>query len=87
MLASGNAQAITLDEVVAQVVATHPAIRRAQWDAQEARARRGEAWLPDPKVGIEYEQMPRGNVGLKNADMVNYSVSQEIPFPGALISQ
>lgn len=87
LTAAGKVQAITLDEVTTAVKATHPAIRRAQWDAKEAGARRGEAWLPDPKVGIEFQEIPRGNVGLKNADMINYSVSQEIPFPGALISK
>ncbi|MDO8519743.1 MAG: TolC family protein [Deltaproteobacteria bacterium] len=88
VLAATPVHAVTLDQVIEAVRASHPSIRRAKWDAREAGARRMvEGWLPDPSVGIEFEQIPKSRASLKNSEMINYSVSQEIPFPGTLVSR
>lgn len=83
-----SAGAWTLEEIISEVMARHPAIEEAQWDAESARAeRRAGSWLADPKVKIEFEEVPLSGKSPGNADMTNYSVSQEIPFPGSLATK
>lgn len=76
-----SAQALTLTEVVDAVRATHPRIEEARQNAEGARSRiHTESWLPDPEAGVMFEEAPTG-LGLRQADMTTYSVSQSVPFP------
>lgn len=80
--------ALTLEQVVTAVSANHPALEAAQWQAKSVKSMKGaKAWLPDPKVELMFEKVPTATPGLKNADMTNYTISQEVPFPAKLITK
>ncbi len=83
-----TAQAITLEEVIKVVKESHPAIGAAADDATSARyKKRRDSWLPDPELEIVFDQVGASNSSLGNADMTNYSVRQNIPFPTKLASK
>lgn len=77
--------ALTLDEVVSAVTATHPAILQSQRVTEKIAAmKRAEVWPENPRVGVMFEESPVMDFGLGNANMTNYTVSQEIPNPLSL---
>lgn len=81
------AQALTLEEVVA-AVKNHPSIEASRWDAKRVKSEKhATAWLPDPKVGVEIDEVPLRKKSPGNALMTTYSVSQAIPFPGTLVAK
>jgi len=87
-IVSPEIRAFSLEEFLNAVRSTHPAIHEAQLDAKAAKYQsRIDGWLPDPMVGLEFDEVPLKDPGLRQADMTNYKVSQEIPFPGKLISK
>lgn len=80
-----QATELTLEDVVEFVKKNHPVVDAAKQGAKEARAAKGaESWLPDPMVGLEFEEIPLSNPSLGNSLMTDYFISQEIPFPGTL---
>src|SRR3990167_9563282 len=85
---SSQSKAITLEEIIGEVVSVHPQIKEAQWDANASRQdKKMEAWLEDPMGMVEFEEVPFRKKSLGNAGMTNFSVSQEIPFLGTLITK
>src|SRR3989338_2416505 len=86
-LGSPNAHALTLDEALEAVAQNHPAISASRFNAQVSQEMKKSVWLPDPRVGITFEEASAPNSSLGNARMTDYWVSQEIPFPGALVAE
>lgn len=79
---------LTLDEVLAKVKSYHPAIQEAQYSAKELRSKKhAESFLSDPKLGIAFDEVPLKDPALKNADKIEYSIAQEIPFPTVLTTK
>jgi outer membrane protein TolC len=54
---------------------------RKRWEAMQARIPQSKG-LPPPRIGIEFEEIPRG-VKLNQATIM-YSLIQSLPFPGKL---
>jgi len=83
-----QAETLSLARVLAQVAQTHPEIHSAKSKVQAAKAGRvAESWLPDPEMGVEFEEVPFRKPSAGNAGMTNYMVKQEIPFPTKLTTQ
>ncbi len=55
---------------------------RKQWEAAQARIPLSKG-LPAPRIGIEFEEIPRGTVKLNQATLM-YQLIQSLPFPGKL---
>ncbi|OGP07388.1 MAG: hypothetical protein A2048_05720 [Deltaproteobacteria bacterium GWA2_45_12] len=88
LLISSQSKATTLEELIGEVVSVHPQIKEAKWDANASRQdKKMEAWLDDPMGMVEFEEVPFRKKSLGNAGMTNFSVSQEIPFLGTLITK
>jgi len=80
--------ALTLPEVVEVVLKNHPSLQAAQASLKGALAEKKAApWLPDPEIGIKFEEAPLEHPGFSQAKKTSLSASQEIPFPGKLITQ
>ncbi|MBI4226657.1 MAG: TolC family protein [Candidatus Omnitrophica bacterium] len=58
------------------------AAARARWEAAQARVPLATG-LPAPKIGVEWESIPRGTLKLNQADLM-YQLVQSLPFPGKL---
>ncbi len=85
---SAQAETLSLERVLEQVSQTHPAIRGAKAQVRAAKAKRvAESWLPDPEMGVEFEEVPLRQSSPGNAGMTNYMVKQEIPFPTKLATK
>lgn len=81
------AETLTVEGVVSLVKAAHPAVMKAKWEAEAARqGKNASLWLADPEAMISFEEIA-GETSLGNADMTNYSLSQEIPFPTKLFTK
>ncbi|UCD83438.1 MAG: TolC family protein [Deltaproteobacteria bacterium] len=76
---------ITLDEVVREAKEKNPEILEAKerWLAAKSNIWQARTW-PDPQFGIMWEDIPRGEYSLGEANMRTYSLSQKIPFPGKM---
>lgn len=84
----GHANALTLTEVIERVLNQHPDLAIAQTNIKIAKKEKQiSSWLPDPKGKIEAQEIGVKNHSLGNADMTNYGISQEIPFPLTLTTQ
>lgn len=55
---------------------------RARWDAAQAKVPMATG-LPAPKIGVEWESIPRGTLKVNKADLM-YQFIQALPFPGKL---
>ncbi len=55
---------------------------RKRWEAAQARVPMARGF-PAPKIGVEWESIPRGTVKLNKAEAM-YSLVQSLPFPGKL---
>lgn len=55
---------------------------RKRWEAAQARVPLSKA-LPAPRIGLEWEEIPRKTVKLNRA-MLMYQLIQSLPFPGKL---
>lgn len=76
------AQAVTLDDFLAEVIASNPSIRSASLRAEALEHRTSPtATLDDPFVAVGIDQIPiDGSIG----SVTRYQISQTIPFPGKL---
>lgn len=92
LLLSGNYRVIaaemntiSLAEVIATALKDNPRLKAAQQKLKASQNRVRSAYgLPDPWVGLEYQNVPRGTTRFQDADMKMYTISQEIPWPGKL---
>jgi len=77
-------EALSLPELLQELRQANPDLQAAksQVEAMQARvpAARG---LPPPKIGVEFEEIPRGTFKVNQATVI-YSLLQSIPFPGKL---
>lgn len=55
---------------------------RKRWEAAQAKVPLSKG-LPAPRIGVEFEEIPRGSVKLNQAALM-YSLIQALPFPGKL---
>jgi outer membrane protein TolC len=79
-------RAFSLEWLEGQVRGHNLAVKAARSEAEAARAMsRGSLALPDPQIGLEYWDIPRGSLDLGSAPERWLDVSQEIPFPGKLL--
>ena len=55
---------------------------RKRWEAAQAKIPQARG-LPAPRIGVEFEEIPRGTVKLNQATLM-YQLIQSLPFPGKL---
>lgn len=84
-----------LDLVLENLISSHPEIGSLDSELNSKRANAGhETTYPDPKIGIAFRNYPTRSYSLSNRAYdtpsmtgIEYSISQEIPFPGKLTLQ
>ena len=76
--------ALSLPVLIEQVRRVNPDLlaARKRWEAAEARVPLSNGLLA-PKIGVEFEEIPRGTVKINQATAM-YQLIQMIPFPGKL---
>lgn len=85
LLRAADQQVLSLDEVIATALKDNPQLKAAQQKLKANQSRIKSAYgLPDPWVGLEYQNVPKGTTRFQDADMKMYTISQEIPWPGKL---
>lgn len=81
------ANAETLDSLIREARENNPEIKaaRSRWEAS-ARRPSQEGTLPDPMIGLSWQNVGFDSITLDEApnSMLRFSFSQEIPFPGKL---
>ncbi len=82
--AADGVSALSLRDLLQELRRANPDLQavKKQVEAMQARvpAARG---LPAPKIGVEFEEIPRGTFKVNQATVM-YSLLQSIPFPGKL---
>ena len=75
---------LRLASVLAQARQRNPALlaSKKRWESSRARIPQATG-LPAPKIGVEFEEIPRGTVKVNQATVM-YQLIQMIPFPGKL---
>ncbi|MBI4353789.1 MAG: TolC family protein, partial [Candidatus Omnitrophica bacterium] len=73
-----------LPALLAELKAKNPSLReaRTRWEAAQARIPLSKG-LPAPRIGVEFEEIPKGGVKLNQATIM-YQLVQSLPFPGKL---
>src|SRR5258705_7263843 len=73
--------AVTLDSVLAEVLAKNPSLKaaRANWQAMEARVSQERAWV-DPRVGVDVERS--GTTRFFTFTDNEWMIAQELPLSG-----
>jgi len=79
-----RASAISLPTLLAQALRDNPDLlaARKRWEAAQAKVPLAKA-LPAPKIGVEWENIPRGGLKFNQAELM-YQLIQSLPFPGKL---
>ncbi|MBI3323619.1 MAG: TolC family protein [Candidatus Omnitrophica bacterium] len=79
-----GAAPLALPELLEEVRRVNPdlAAARKRWEAAQQRIPLSKG-LPAPRIGVEFEEIPRGTVKLNQATIL-YSLVQSLPFPGKL---
>jgi len=82
--ASGATTVLSLPQLLEEAQRANPNIlaARKRWEAAQARIPQSQG-LPPPRIGIKFEEIPRGTVRLNQATII-YSLIQSLPFPGKL---
>lgn len=88
-------QSQDLDTILGDLIDTHPEIQSLNSELKSKHANAGhEATYPDPKIGVAFRNYPTRSYSLSNRAYdtpsmtgIEYSISQEIPFPGKLTLQ
>ena len=76
--------ALSLPQLLEEARRANPELlaSRKRWEAAQAKVSLSTA-LPAPKIGIEWEEIPRGTIKVNQATLM-YQLIQSIPFPGKL---
>ncbi len=75
---------LSLPELIRELLQANPDLMAARKRLEAAQARIPQAkGLPPPRIGVEFEEIPRGTVKLNQATLL-YSLIQSLPFPGKL---
>ncbi|MBI1953566.1 MAG: TolC family protein [Candidatus Omnitrophica bacterium] len=82
--AADEAAVLSLPALLDELKAKNPDLlaARKQWEAAQARIPLSRG-LPAPRIGIEFEEIPRGTVKLDQANLM-FQLIQSLPFPGKL---
>ncbi len=83
-LAADGAGVLSLAPLLEEARRVNPDLRaaRKRWEAAQERIPQAKG-LPAPRIGVEFEEIPRGTVKLNQATIL-YSLIQSLPFPGKL---
>ena len=75
---------LQLPDLITELKAKNPTLReaRTRWEAAQARIPLSKG-LPAPRVGVEFEEIPKGGIKLNQATIM-YQLVQSLPFPGKL---
>ncbi len=81
---AADGAALSLPSLLEEVRRVNPDLRaaRKRWEAAQARVPLSKG-LPAPRIGIEFEEIPKGTVKLDQATLM-YQLIQSLPFPGKL---
>ena len=81
---SAPTQSVRLADLLDEARANNPNLlaARKRWEGAQAKVKQATG-LPAPKIGIEFEEIPRGSVKFNQATLI-YSLIQSLPFPGKL---
>jgi outer membrane protein TolC len=76
--------ALSLPPLLAELKRSNPDLlaARKRWEAAQAKIPMAKG-LPAPKIGVEFEEIPRGTVKLDRATTM-FQLIQSLPFPGKL---
>ena len=79
-----EAAAVSLPALIQEARRVNPSIRasRIRWESAKAKIPLATA-LPAPKIGVEFEEIPKGSVKFNQASIM-YQLIQSIPFPWKL---
>ena len=79
-----SAPPLLLPQLIAEARQANPSLleARKRWEAAQARVSQSTG-LPAPKIGVEWEEIPRGSVKINEATVM-YQLIQSLPFPGKL---
>ena len=82
--AAADGAALSLPSLLEEVRRVNPELRaaRKRWEAAQARVPLSKG-LPAPRIGIEFEEIPKGTVRLDQATLM-YQLIQSLPFPGKI---
>lgn len=73
-----------LEVLISEALANNPDLLAARKRMEAARVKAKQATgLPAPKIGVEFEEIPRGTVKFNEATAM-YQLIQALPFPGKL---
>ncbi len=73
---------LSLPDLLAELRRVNPDLLSAKkrWEAAQAKVPMAKG-LPAPRIGIEFEEIPRGTVKVNQATLM-YQLIQSLPFPG-----
>lgn len=82
--ASDGLATLSLPNLLAEALRANPELlaARKRWEAAQAKVPLSKG-LPAPRIGIEFEEIPRGTVKFNQATLM-YQLIQSLPFPGKL---
>jgi len=81
---AADGAALSLPSLLDEARRVNPELRaaRKRWEAAQAKVPLAKG-LPAPRIGVEWEEIPRGTVKLDQATLM-YQLIQSLPFPGKL---
>lgn len=83
-LAADGQAVLSLPDLLAELRRVNPDLLAARKRLEAAQAKIPQArGLPAPRIGVEFEEIPRGTVKLNQATIM-YQLIQSLPFPGKL---
>ncbi len=82
--AAAASEPLALPQLLQEARAKNPDVlaARKRWEAAQQRIKQAKG-LPAPRIGVEWEEIPKGGVKLNEA-MLMYQIIQSLPFPGKL---
>lgn len=84
-LSISREKTLTLSEAITRVLASNPTIQAAHYRREASKAKIPQAKsLDDPKIGVEFFNVPINTINIGRSDDVDYMIQQDIPFPGKL---
>lgn len=84
VFAADGTPALSLPSLLEELRRVNPDLiaARKRWEAVQAKIPMARG-LPAPKIGVEWEEIPRGTLKLNKATIM-YQLIQSLPFPGKL---
>ena len=84
VLAANGGTPLVLSQLLEEMRRANPDLLAARKRLEAAQQKIPQArGLPPPRIGIEFEEIPRGTVKINQATIL-YSLLQSLPFPGKL---